>query len=175
MFLEWNTTKSLFSIWQRFSCQFIALWTQIWTGMEILPWFWVGGEILLTYMIFAYHLTYEVSRKMKKRSKNFPMPQLHLLKFYNFFALCGPFWHKNSANWRNLTPKTIKAKKADIRPNVSKLDFWIFTGLRMVSQHTKGSYKVPWSPIGIRFWEMTTPKPKMCLAGQKISTDKKTH
>ena len=42
-----------------------------------------------------------------------------LLKFYNFFALCGPFGLKNIANRRNLTPKAIKAKKADIKPNVS--------------------------------------------------------
>ena len=45
-----------------------------------------------------------------------------LLKFYNFFALCGPFGLKNIANRRNLTPKAIKAKKAAIRPNLAKLD-----------------------------------------------------
>jgi hypothetical protein len=44
------------------------------------------------------------------------------------------------ADQRNLTPKTIKAKKADIRPNVSKLYFRIFRGLTMVSQHSKGLY-----------------------------------
>ena len=40
-----------------------------------------------------------------------------------FFALCGPFGHKNSGNQGNLTPKAIKVKKAAIRQNLSKLDF----------------------------------------------------
>ena len=66
-----------------------------------------------------------------------------LLKFYNFFALCGPFGLKNIANRKNLTPKAIKAKKADIRPNLAKVDVWIFRNLTMVSQHSKGPYKVP--------------------------------
>ena len=116
-------------------------------------------------------------KKNKKGQKKFqrpePRPQLHILKFYNFFALCGPFWHKNSGDWRNLTPKAIKAKKADIRPNVSKLDFRIFKALMMVSQHSRQSYKVPWRPMGIKFWETTTPEPKMGPTGQKISSDKK--
>ena len=96
-----------------------------------------------------------------------------LLKFYNFFALCGPFGPKNSGDWRNLTPKAIKAKKADIRPNLSKVDVWIFRTLTMVSQHSKGSYKVPWRPIGTPFWEMTTSEPKKGPSGQKTSPDKK--
>ena len=96
-----------------------------------------------------------------------------LLKFYNFFALCGPFGLKNIANRRNLTPKAIKAKKADIRPNLSKVDVWIFRTLTMVSQHSKGSYKVPWRPIGIEHWETTTPDPKKGPTGQKLSSDKK--
>ena len=39
--------------------------------------------------------------------------------FIIFLPYVDPFWHKNSGDWRNLTPKAIKAKKADIRPNVS--------------------------------------------------------
>jgi hypothetical protein len=39
--------------------------------------------------------------------------------------------------------KAIKAKKADIRPNLAKVDVWTFRALTMVSQHSKGSYKVP--------------------------------
>ena len=138
------------------------------------------GEILLPYMIFVYHWTSWVSRtprKIKKGQHFFQRPQtrpqLHLLKFCNFFALCGPFWHKNSADWSDLSLKAIKAKKANIRPNDSKLDFRIFRGLAMVPQHAKRSYKVPWRPIGIRFWETTTPEPKIGPAGQKISSDKK--
>ena len=114
---------------------------------------------------------------MKKGQKFFQRPQtrpqLHLLKFCNFFALCGPFWHKNSADRSDLSLKAIKAKKANIRPNDSKLDFRIFRGLAMVPQHAKRSYKVPWRPVWIRFWETTTPEPKIGPAGQKISSDKK--
>ena len=128
------------------------------------------GEIYF----FAYHWT---SRKIKKGQKNFQRPQtrpqLHLLKFCNFFVLCGPFRHKNSADQSDLSLKAIKTKKANIRPNDSKLDFRIFRGLAMVPQHAKRSYKVPWRPIGIRFWEMTTPEPKIDPAGQKISPDQK--
>ena len=140
----------------------------------------VRGEILLTYMIFVYHWTSWVSRtprKIKKGQHFFQRPQtrpqLHLLKFCNFFALCGPFWHKNSADRSDLSLKAIKAKKANIRPNDSKLDFRIFRGLAMVPQHAKRSYKVPWRPIRIRFWETTSPEPKTDPAGQKISSDKK--
>ena len=43
----------------------------------------------------------------------------------------------------------------------------------MVSQHVFRSYKVPWRPIGILFWETTTPEPKKGPVGQKISSDKK--
>ena len=68
---------------------------------------------------------------------------LILLKFYNFFALCGPFGLKNIANRWNLTPKAIKAKKAAIRPNLAKLDCCKFKGQTMDSQHAKRSYKVP--------------------------------
>ena len=112
-----------------------------------------------------------------KKGQNFfqrpqTRPQLHLLKFCNFFALCGPFWRKNSADCSDLSLKAIKAKKANIRPNDTKLDFRIFRGLAMVSQHAKRTYKVPWGPIGIRFWETTTPEPKTGPAGQKISSDK---
>ena len=114
---------------------------------------------------------------MKKGQKIFQRPQtrpqLHLLKFCNFFALCGPFQHKNSADRSDLSLKAIKAKKANIRPNDSKLDFRIFRGLAMFPQHAKRSYKVPWRPIGIRFWETTAPEPKKGPAGQKISSDKK--
>ena len=114
---------------------------------------------------------------MKKGQKNFlrpqTRPQLHLLKFCNFFALCGPFRHKNFADRSDLSLKAIKAKKANIRPNYSKLDFRIFRGLAMVPQHAKRSYKVPWRPIRIRFCETTTPEPKIGPAGQKISSDKK--
>ena len=53
---------------------------------------------------------------------------------------------------------------------MSKVDVWIFRTLIMVSQHSKGSYKVP---IGIEFWETTTPEPKMGLSGQKTWSDKK--
>ena len=95
------------------------------------------------------------------------------LKFLKKIALSGPFWHKNSANWSDLSLKAIKAKKANIRPNDSKLDFRIFRGLAMVPQHAKRSYKLPWRPIGIRFWETTTPEPKTVPADQKISSDKK--
>ena len=63
------------------------------------------GEIQLTYMIFVYHWTSQVSRtpKKKKKGQNFfqrpqTRPQLHLLKFCNFFALSGTFRHKNSAD-----------------------------------------------------------------------------
>ena len=91
------------------------------------------------------------------------------MKFYDFFALFGPFWLKNSADRSDLSLKAIKAKKANIRPNDSKLDFRIFRGLAMVPQHAKRSYKVPWRPIGIRFWEMTTPEPKKGPTSQKIS------
>ena len=35
----------------------------------------------------------------------------------------------------HLTLKAIKAKKADIRPNASKVDFQIFKGLKMDFQH----------------------------------------
>ena len=72
-----------------------------------------------------------------------------------------------------MTPKAIKANKADIRPNLSKVDVWIFRTLTMVSQHSKRSYKVPWRPIGIEFWETTTPEPRMGPAGQKTSSDRK--
>ena len=72
-----------------------------------------------------------------------------------------------------MTPKAIKAKKADIRPILTKVDVWIFRVLTMVSQHSKGSYKVPWRPIRIELWETTTPEPKKCSAGQKILSDKK--
>ena len=54
---------------------------------------------------------------------------------------------------------------------------WIFGFLRVqqwTSKNTEGSYKVPWRPIGIRFWETTTPEPEKGPAGQKISSDKKT-
>ena len=138
------------------------------------------GEILLTYMIFVYHWTSYVSRTSRKIEKGQiffqrpqTRPQLHLLKFCNFFALCGPFWHKNSADKSDLSLKAIKAKKANIRPNDSKLDFRIFRGLAMVPRHAKRSYKVPWRPNGIRFWETTTPEPKKGPAAQKISSDKK--
>ena len=43
----------------------------------------------------------------------------------------------------------------------------------MVPQHAKGSYKVPWRPFGIRFWETTALEPKIGPAGQKILSDKK--
>ena len=66
-----------------------------------------------------------------------------ILKFYNFFALCGSFGLKNIANRRNLTPKAIKAKKAAIRPSLAKLDCCKFKGQKMDSQHAKRSYKVP--------------------------------
>ena len=127
------------------------------------------GEILLPYMIFVYHWTSWVHFFQRPQTR----PQLHLLKFCNFFALCGPFWHKNSADRSNLSLKAIKNKKANIRPNDSKLDFRIFRGLAMVSQHARRSFKVPWRPIGIRFWETTTPVPKIGPAGQKISSDNK--
>ena len=103
-------------------------------------------------------------------------PFIYLLPY-----LCGLFWLKNSGDWRNLTPKAVKAKKADIRPNISKLDFQILRGLTISSQHSMGSYKVPWRPIQIRFWEKMTPEPKKDPAGQKISLvknllkTKKTH
>ena len=96
-----------------------------------------------------------------------------LLKFYNFFALCGPFGLKNIANRRNLTPKAIQAKKTAIRPNLAKLDCCNFKGQTMDSQHAKRSYKVPWRPIRTPFWEMTTPEPKKGPAGQKTSPDEK--
>ena len=138
------------------------------------------GEILLPYMIFVYHWTSWVSRTPQKITKGQhffqrpqTMPQLHLLKFCSFFALCGPFWHKNSAHRSDLSLKVIKAKKANIRPNDSKLDFRIFKGLAMVPQDAKRSYKVPWSPVWIRFWETRTPEPKTGPEGQKISSDKK--
>ena len=67
----------------------------------------------------------------------------------------------------------MKAKKANIRPNGSKLDFRIFRGLATVPQHAKRSYKVPRRPIAIRFLETTTPEPKIGPAGQKISSAKK--
>ena len=100
-------------------------------------------------------------------------PQLHLLNSLFFCLLSGLFWIKNSADRSDLSLKAIKAKKANIRPNESNLDFRIFRGLAMVLQHAKRSYKVPWRPIGIRFWETTTPEPKIDPTGQKISSDKK--
>ena len=83
---------------------------------------------------------YQGPQEKWKKGPNFfqrpyPRQRVHILKFYGFFALYGPYWHKNSGEQRNLTPKAVKAKKADIRPNVSKLDFWNFRGLTMVSQH----------------------------------------
>ena len=149
-------------------------------GMEILAWFLVEGKYYLHtwFLCTTGLLRYQgPPEKWKKAKKKFQRPQtrpqLHLLKFCNFFALCGPFWHKNSADRSNLSLKAIKAKKANIRPNDSKLDFRIFRGLAMVPQHAKRSYKVPWRPIGIRFWETTTPEPKIGPAGQKILFDKK--
>ena len=56
------------------------------------------GEILLTYMIFVYRWTSLVSRTSRKIEKGQiffqrpqTRPQLHLLKFCNSLALCGPF------------------------------------------------------------------------------------
>ena len=91
-------------------------------------------------------------------------PHFNLIEIYNFL----PFWPKNSANWRNLALKAIKAKETVIRPNVVKLDFWKFKGQTMVPQHALKSYKVTWRPIGIPFLETTTPEPKMGSASQKL-------
>ena len=120
------------------------------------------GEILLKYMIFVCHWTSKVSRtlrKIEKGQKKIQRPQTR------------PQLH--SYHRSNLSLKAIKAKKAKIRPNDSKLDFRIFRGLAMVPQHAKRSYKVPWRPIGIRFWETTTPEPKKGPAGPKTSSGKK--
>ena len=53
------------------------------------------------------------------------------------------------------------------------MDYCKFKGQSLDPQDAKRSYKVPWRPIGISFWEITTPEPKKGLAGQKTSSDKK--
>jgi hypothetical protein len=73
---------------------------------------------------------------------------------------------------KEFDPQGHKGQKNKQRPHVSKLDFQIFKGLTMVSQHSKGSYKVPWSPIGIRFWERQ-PQNQKRVPRVKISSDKK--
>ena len=123
--------------------------------------------------LLRYQGPQEKIKKANKISKAIAKATAPFIEILYFFALCGLFWHKNSGDQKNLTPKAIKAKKADIRPNVYKLNFWIFRGLTMVFQHSNGSYKVPWRPIGIRFWETTTAEPKKGPVGQKISSDKK--
>ena len=87
--------------------------------------------------------------KMEKKICTFNTFVLDQLKFSGWM----PLW------------TGMETGKADIRPNLSKVDVWIFRTLTMVSQHSKGSYKVPWRPIGIEFWETTTLEPKKGPAG----------
>ena len=106
-----------------------------------------------------YHGPQKNFQRPRKFSKAIPKatPQF----YWNFIiALCGPFWPRNSANRRNLTPNAIKAKKTTLRPNVAKLDCYKFKGQTMVPQHAKRSYKVFWRPSGYPFekWQLQNQK-----------------
>ena len=96
--------------------------------------FWLGGNTTHIRDFFKPldFLGIKDLKKNKKGQKRFqrplPRPQLHLLKFYDFFDLCGPFRHKNSADLRNLTQRAIKAKKT----NKGQMFLnWIFGFLRV--------------------------------------------
>ena len=142
--------------------------------MGNLNWFMFGVKYYLE--IWFLHTTgllrHQRSQKnVKKATKFFKGHSKDhssiLSKNYIFLPYVDRFDIRIQPN-EGIWPPRPKAKKTNIRPNVSKLDFRIFRGLTMVSQHAKGSYKMLWRPIGIRFWETTTPEPKM---GQKISSD----
>ena len=153
-FVRYMLVFSLFKahlLFKQLVCQKCTSNTQCHCELEwnfCVGFLWEGLHV--THMVFAYHWTSQVSRtseKIKKGQENFQRPykghRYISQKFYNFFALFGPFRHKNSADRSDLTLKAIKAKKAAIRPNLSNLDFRIFRGLAMVSQHAQRSYKVP--------------------------------
>ena len=105
-----------------------------WTRMEFFCWFFVGGITTHTYgfcipLDFLGIKNLRKNKKAKKIFKGHSKGHRYILwKFYNFFGLSGPFWHKKSVNRSDLTLKAIKAKKAAIRPNLANLDFRIFRG-----------------------------------------------
>ena len=150
----------------------------LWTGMRNLSWFMFGVKYYLE--IWFLHTTrllrHQISQKNVKKTTNFfeghSKDHSSISPKNIFFWLIWTILTWEFSRSKKFDPQGHKGQKDQQRPNVSKLDFRIFRGLTMVPQHAKRSYKVTWRPIEIRFWEMTTPEPKMGPADQKISSDK---
>ena len=109
-------------------------------------------QFYLNFIIFLLYILY--------------LKNIEILYFYPIF------WPNNSATWRNLVLKAIKTKKTAIRPNVAKLDCCKFKGQTMVPQYPKRSFKVPWRPIRMPFWEMTTLNQKSVPRVKKLHLTK---